>query len=404
VTLVSYLAALLCIAALPIALTRATMSKLTYAVGLLILHIAATASFYYYAKRYNSDSSLYYYDTIHFANRPWSEFSTVFIVHITQVLKIYFGATYFDCFMVFQAFGFLGIMILMRTLDEVQERLREQPTLLSRYLLFLPTLHYWTAYIGKDSILLLAVALCTWSVLNPPRRRLAFFAALLLMMLVRAHIAILVVASLAFAAAFYRGLSFGRRSVLLVGSIGALVVLGAAVRTYVNVDVADPDSVTSFLASRTAIPLAAQGSTNLNGASFLVRLMSLLFRPMFYDTRSALGIVASLENCVWLFVIAYLIVQYRTFLELYRKVFFIRFALTLALVLIPFLAMINYNVGLGLRQRTMALPPLLSLFVATWAVRQRQRREARVAAQTPTLHQHMAAPAAGPALEKGPQL
>jgi hypothetical protein len=404
VTLVSYLAVLLCIAALPVALSQATMSKMTYGVGLLFIHIAATVVFYQFAQTHVVDSSIYYYDTTHYYNRPWSELSTVFILHITQVMKIYLHATYFDCFMVFQAFGFWGIMILMKTLDEIQWRLQSEPTVFSRYVLFLPTLHYWTAYVGKDSLLLLAVALCTWSVLNPPKRRLAFFVALLLMMLVRAHIAILIVASLAFAAAFHRGLSFGRRSVLLIGSIGALAVLGAAVQTYVRVDVADPDSITSFLESRTAMPLSAQGNTNLNGASFLVRLLSLLFRPMFFDAHKAFGIVASLENCVWLFMIAYLTVRYRTVLDLYRKVFFIRFAVTLTVVLILLLAMVNYNVGLGLRQRTMALPPLLSLFVATWAVRQRLKREGRIAAQTPTLHQHMAAPAAGPALEKGPQL
>jgi hypothetical protein len=53
-------------------------------------------------------------------------------------------------------------------------------------------------------------------------------------------------------------------------------------------------------------------------------------------------------------------------------VYFVRYTIALSVVLILLLALVNYNVGLGLRQRTMVISPLLSLFVAAWAYRVRQ--------------------------------
>lgn len=402
-TLISYLGVFLSLLAIPFASKRLTLPKLAFFLLLLAIHMTTTVLAFTYAHSHSSDSNTYYFDLYHFNDRSWLITSTVFIVHITQVLKQYLGATYFDAFVMFQAVGYWGIATLNRTFEEISEKVGTPPRMVFSCLLLLPTIHYWTSSIGKDGILFFAIALCTWSILNLRRRRWQFCVAVLLMMLCRAHIAVLVVASLALAAAAYQGMTLGRRLILLVPAVAALGFLALAVQTYVDFDVTDAGSVTSFLESRTAQPLSAQGNTNLAGASYPVRLASLFLRPMFYDSQNSLGIVASLENCVILLIIAYIAIHFRELFELYRKVFFIRFAVTLTVVLVLLLALVNYNVGLGLRQRTMALPPLLSLFVASWALRQRLRAQKLAIANSPVRRQQMALAATGAALQGGRQ-
>jgi hypothetical protein len=405
VTAVSYLGVFLCLVAMPFASKSMTFRKLAFAIVLLFMHIAATILSYTYAQSHVSDSALYYDDFYHFNNQPWSSVGTIFVIHITQILKQYLSATYLDCFMIFQAIGFWGILILMRTFEEIHMRVGTNESMISGYLLCLPTLHYWTSYIGKDAILLFAISLCTWSALNLSKRILQFCFAVLVMTLCRAHIALIVVVSLALAAAAYRGLSLGRRLVVMMPAVGALAVLAGIVRSYLGVNIADAGSVANFLEERTAIPIAAQGSTNLNGDPFILRLISLLVRPMFFDARNLLGIVASLENCVLVFVIGYCFVHYRQLLELYRKVLFIRFALILTAVLTILLATVNYNVGLGLRQRTMIIPPLLSIFVAIRAFRMRLKSGQRPPATVgPPLHQQVGIPVTAAAGENAPNI
>jgi len=373
VTLVTPLALFLSLLALPFASARLTLRKLGLALCLLILHVGATALSYDYAQTHIADSAMYYYDLWHFGGRPWWSLSTTFVIHVTQLFRNGLGASYFDCFMMFQTIGFWGIIILMRTFEEINDRLLVPEGPLPNLLLFMPTIHYWTSPIGKDAILFFAIALSTWSSLNLKKRYLRFALGVLIMMMARAHIAAVVMASLVIAAALYRGLSFGRRMMLLVPAFTALVILGVVVQSSIGLNLSDAGSVAKFLEEKSVVIVAAAGNTSLNTASFPMRLLSLLFRPFFVDARNALGLVASVENLFIVLMFTYFLFRWREVIDLYRKVFFIRFALILTFSLILLLAIVNYNVGLGLRQRTMFLPPLLSIFVAVWAFRERMK-------------------------------
>ena len=64
-----------------------------------------------------------------------------------------------------------------------------------------------------------------------------------------------------------------------------------------------------------------------------------------------------------------------TALAVARAAMFARFALFFFVMLTILLAMVNYNVGLGLRQKMMMMPALLVFFAAMMAVR-RARKQA----------------------------
>jgi hypothetical protein len=301
--------------------------------------------------------------------------NTYVIIWIVQTSKIYFGGTYLDYFFLFQAAGFWGIILMMRIFEEIYIELEMPQSNLTYLMLLLPGVHFWTSAIGKDALLFFATSLAVWAGMRIRRRYIAFGAAIVLMVLIRPHIAFLGVISLAAAAFFDPHTRYRIKAMLLVGAmIGAFVVAGTIQSTF-SVDVTNADSVTDFFAANAEVSQNMEGGSAVVGASFPVRILSLLFRPLFFDVQDAFGWIVSVENLFLLFVVGTIVIRLRTTIALARQIFFLRFALFFAIALVLLLGYVYYNVGLGLRQKMMMMPALLTFFAAVVAVRQVRRAQ-----------------------------
>lgn len=357
------------LAALPFSSVRMTRERMLLALALLLLHMGATIGYYLYAQSNPADAATYYFDRHNMGQRPLA-LGTVFTVHFTQFLKNVWGGSYFECFLFFQSIGFWGIMILMRTFQEIHIKMKVSSSVLPYYILFLPGLHFWTAAIGKDAPVFFAASVCVWCVMELRKRFLLFALSLLVMVLFRAHVALIAVTALAAAASLHPRLSLGGRAGLLSLSFIGVAILAVAVETTLQVDVTDPFAVASYLQSSEGI---GSGS-DLREASFPVRLVSLLFRPFFFDAPGAMGLVASVENVGSLMLFVYFVKNWRSARHLAKQVFFIQFCIIFSIVLIALLTLVYYNVGLGLRQRVMVFPALFSVFVALWVMPRRRAK------------------------------
>jgi hypothetical protein len=371
VTLAGIIGVLLGMAILPFTMKRVTMSRVAFAFILLAIHIAAAVAYYFYTVAAPADANFYYFAEDFFRRLPITALSTAFIGHFAQFTKTYLGATYLDCFLIFQAFGFWGIMILWRTFQEIHERTHSIETSLPSYMLLLPTLQFWTSAVGKDGLMLLGISLSVWSALDLSKRKIGFAVALALMVVVRAHIAFVAVIAVCIASLSYRNLSAGRKGALLLLAVGGAILVGSTIDDTFHVNVSDPESLSLFLEKRSAAELASTSGTSIAQASFFIRMISLLFRPLFFDASGIPAIFASFENVGSIFLFVYLFKHFREIRLLIQRVFFVRFVVFLTVSLILTLSFANYNIGLGLRQRLMIVPPLFSIFVSVWALRHR---------------------------------
>jgi predicted benzoate:H+ symporter BenE len=112
-------------------------------------------------------------------------------------------------------------------------------------------------------------------------------------------------------------------------------------------------------------------STGVLNASFPVRLFSLLFRPLFLDASGTPALVASAENAIFLLLVGTLVLHAGKVFRMARAVTYVRYALAFALMVALLLTITYYNVGLGLRQKTMFVPAILVMFVTYRALRRR---------------------------------
>ena len=377
VTFVGFFYLLLSFAGFRFAFVEPTRKRVAILAAAWFLHLLATVVYFDYVQTHAADTAMYYNDPLGWYGGEF-QFNTYAVIWIVQTLKLLFGGSYFDYFLLFQAFGFWGIAMLMRVIEEIYQELgTEQPTL-SYLLLFLPGLHFWTAAIGKDALLFLASAMAVWAAMLVHRRFLVMAAAIALMVLIRPHVALVAVAALAMAAFFDPRTKPHIKAVLLVAALAGFGVVAGTVQSTFRVDVTNVDSVSDFLATKNEVFGEIEGGTAVVGASLPVRILSLLFRPLFFDAEDLFGLVASFENLFLVFAVGTILVRFRTSFALSRQIFFLRFSLLFAGGLILMLGWVYYNVGLGLRQKMMMMPALLSFFIAVVAVHQARRVQARL--------------------------
>ncbi len=356
---------LLCLAALPFFPPARTARGLGLFVALLALHVTASIAFYRYALTSSADAALYYYDTTGL-RRSGFQAGTIFTIKLAQSLKGIVGGTYLDHFLIFQSFGFWGLLLLQRCIAHAQREFGDAITPAPYWLLFLPGLHFWTGAIGKDAPLFFSISLAVWATIRLSTRAIWFALAVAIMLMFRPHIALITTASLA------AGLFFGSKTnvitrFLLIGiALAALGLVAGTVEKSLVVDLSDPASVGAFLEQQQQRAGWISGATNLQNSIFPVRLFSLLFRPFFLDAGGAFGLISSVENLVYLTVIGFMVWNWREAAQLFRVGLQFRFAIVFSVVLTVLLTLTYYNVGLGLRQKTMIMPALLTLFSAQW--------------------------------------
>lgn len=348
-------------------------ARFIFFVLLLMLHIGAAVATYLYSQQFGGDVMLYYYDRMGIYGNA-TGLSTVFVVNFVQFLKSYLGGSFFDYFLLFQSMGFWGLLFILRAFDDIHQELG-QPTFKMVYLLlFLPGLHYWTSGIGKDAPVFLGVAMCTWAAFRLQSRYLAFGAGVAIVLLVRPHIALMALVALALTLMLGRNTTLLMRAALMgvvLAGIGA--VTGLVEGTVTGLNLSSTDSVSEFLDTKSQVSEESGADLSIVGASFPVKLLSLLFRPFFIDANGVFGYVASLENLVLLVVFLLVIRWAGTALAVARSAMFARFALFFFVMLTLLLALVNYNVGLGLRQKMMMMPAFLVFFAALLAVRTQQK-------------------------------
>jgi hypothetical protein len=251
-------------------------------------------------------------------------------------------------------------------------------------LLFLPSLHYWSSALGKDSLFFFATVLSIWSAMNIRRRLTAMVLAITVLMLIRPHIAMVALAALAATVVRDRQTSPAIRVIFFATSVIGVIFAVATLRTTFNLNLTDPNTVSDMLSGtgRDAFVQSEDAGRTAVNAVYPVRVLSLLFRPFFFDAGGALGLIVSFENLLFLFMICALIYHRRLVTKLAKTVPYIRFALLSSVGVLLMLSIGYYNVGLGIRQKaTMILPGFFVAFVTLRAMLQaRKEQQAGVAA------------------------
>ena len=374
-TWVGFLGLILSLAAFPFSPASKSRGGPLVFGALLFAHLATTVYYYSWQQTAASDAPFYYYDFVGYYGSGFA-LNTMFVIYFVQFLRELIGGTYFDYFMLFQASGFWAMVFIWRIFHEIYQDLAQKQPVWTYVLLFLPSLHFFTSPIGKDGPLVLGSAMAVWAAMHIRRRYLIFALAVFIMVLFRPHIGFVAVSSLALALVIDRSIKTNIRLTLVALALVGLTIVAGTLRTTFAVDITSADSVGTFFTAQSEMAQQFTEGSAVLDASYPVRLISLLFRPFFLDVlgTGTLGLIASFENLMMAILFVTFAANGRNLYRLSRQVLYIRYALIFSIALIILLSLVYYNVGLGLRQRPMVFPALLSMFVTIRALIAQSRR------------------------------
>ena len=361
---------------------------------LFAFHIIATIAYWTLSFETPMDAFTYFRDPYNFIEKNPFESGTYFLVHLTQFIRANLGGSFLDHFLFFQAFGMVAMALMLRIYWEMADSLEIQVPAIAYVMLFLPGLHFWSVAIGKDGPIMMAVVLAAWSVMKLPQRAIWYIVALAIMVLIRPHIAAISVVGLGVALALGKQLRPSTKIMLAPVALVAFVLVVGRVQERFGVE--DFDTFTTFVDRQQQFNETMGGGVDLQSQPFPMKLFALLFRPLFFEARGVSETVAGFENVALMVIFGYIIFHWKTLLRLVLSVSHVAYCATYSGILIILLAMVNYNIGLGQRQKMMAIPTVIVIAAAIFMYRRYLKRaalqEEAVRMQTPAAEPSVVGP------------
>lgn len=334
---------------------------------LMAFHFVMTLAYYGYALFNRSDSRSYYRRVVQDARgEGWFDFygtSTTFIEFIAYPFIKLGGLSYESLMVLFSSFGFIGFVYFYIFF---RENIKFRHTLFGYDLLtiifFLPNLHFWSASLGKGSIIFLGLALFFFGVSKMQSRWIAIVVGGLIVYHVRPHIMLVVLVSTMLGFVFStRQMSTTWRVIFLGVAIAAFFYIYKDVLTLVGLDEDGLVTQGLDLSSRARELSNASSGVDISQYNLLMQVFTFLYRPLFFDAPGILGYMVSFENIFYLLISFKLISRISGIAFLFTGGFLVKSAFLSFITVSVALAQIAGNLGLAMRQKSQVM--ILFLFV-----------------------------------------
>jgi hypothetical protein len=272
-------------------------------------HVLFALIYYLYVQTSASDS-VAYYERTQIAYEGWGEAyatGTPFIDFIAYPFVNYLHFSYEMMMMLFAWMGYWGFVFFYIVFREnLSFKHTWQGIDLVTLVIFLPNMHYWTASLGKGSIIFLGLGMAMYGLSRLNSRKLSLLTGLLIVYHVRPHVFFLM--GLGILAGLVTGrqkVPFYQKLAVVAGVAIAVFLLYDDVMSFANLD--SDNLLASFdeLSDHRAVELAKAGSgLDISNYPLLFKLFTFWFRPLFFDAPGPIGIIVSFENLFYLLLAA----------------------------------------------------------------------------------------------------
>lgn len=324
-----------------------------------------------YAAASSSDSVAYY--NVSSTTTDWlSVFGTgtTFIHFLAWPFTGLMGLSYYATMIIFSFFGFASILLFYITAREniaLPANWRNYSYL--EIVFLLPNLHFWSASLGKGSVIMLGLALFIFGLSRYNRRMSALLIGGGITFMVRPHILLAAIVSVMIGVLLTNS---GIKNYLR----WLIFVAAAVVFFFISDDVvkfADTDGLnvltSSSLSHRASELGKATSGVNIQEYGLLMKLFTFWFRPLFVDSGGAVGLIASFENMFYL--VMFLIIIREGILHWTDWNGWFRICLFFFLFASLALAQVTGNLGVAMRQKAQVMPFFFIIFCKAFSYRNR---------------------------------
>jgi len=329
--------------------------------SLFFYHLAFGAAYYIYAL-FNPSDSKTYFTWPQNESLGWFDFfgtETTFINFISYPFINGLGFSYEMMMLLFTWIGFMGFVFAYLFF---KENISLNVTVFKRVdlltlILFLPNMHFWTASLGKGSLIFLGLMLFAYSITKVKTRILGLVLGSLLVFYIRPHIfLLLVVGALIGFMTEKEKIDWKLKLTICSVILAGLFLLQDQILAVVHLNNSQ-DLIADFIrfTSTRSEALGSAGSgVQMAGYSLPEKIFTFWFRPLFFDAPGILGVIVSVENLIYILL----------FLKIFRMNFFkfiknapVNVKMSLVLFLMTSFAMtfVMSNLGIIIRQKSMVM-------------------------------------------------
>ncbi|MFA0031224.1 MULTISPECIES: hypothetical protein [unclassified Vibrio] len=322
-------------------------------------HTIFSCVYFGYVSTFGGDAAQYIIPGSVFHGREFA-LGTIALVHFCELLQE-IGFSNLGIWLLFNSFGSIGLVYIASVLMDVANRGHLSRNLVLVFI-FLPSVSFWSAGVGKDAISFMAIGLALYAALNFVKRIPLLILAIAFMLLVRPHMAGMMVIAVVISVALSKQINFIPR--LIVGAIGlgvAAIMIPFALN-YAGVS-EDASNLGEYIDARANSNQDGGSSLDIASLPLPLQMFTYLFRPLPFEVRSITQLLASIDNMVLLYL-CYVAFKARAIvrnLTLPGNRVFMWWYVLIAWVL---LSMTTANLGIAMRQKWMFAPILIFLLIS----------------------------------------
>lgn len=325
--------------------------------AIFLWHTLFSIVYYLYTLSNAADAKLYYTHSIAgYRNEfyPGSPFVNLFSSLFSQGLD----ASYLNTTLQYNLVGTLGLIFFYLSIKKYLHIFSWHWILI----LFIPSMSFWSAGLGKDAISFLATCLFLYAVTNEKKSFLSIAIAFFLMFMVRPHIAALILVSYIIYFIIQARVNIVLKAILLpIIALGVFSSIGF-VQSYAGLEDSSLTGVSDYIDERQGYNQGGGSSLDISSMSYPMQMFTYIFRPLPFEAHSIVALVASIENTILLFSFVYILLKskfnYRPFFKDKNLWLFMYVFLTCTI-----LALTTSNLGIAARQKWMFMPVLIYLLV-----------------------------------------
>ena len=328
---------------------------------LYLYHVFFFWVYYIYAL-FNASDSKNYFARPQMGDIGWFEYfgtSTTFIDFVSWPFINVLGFNYEMMMVLFSWFGYLGFLysyLFFRENIPIKIKVFKNIDFLV-LTLFLPNMHFWTASLGKGSIIFFGLMMFVYSMKSPKTRWFTLLLSSFLVYFIRPHVFLFIAVGVVLG--YMTGkekISFGRKFIIYVLMVGGLILAQDQILGMAGLNNSEDlvEDFESFSTTRSG-ELADSGSgVNMASYPLPLKLFTFWFRPLFFDAPGVLGLIVSVENLIYLLL----------FIKILRKDFIkfiknspilVKMSLTVFFLSSLALTFVMSNLGIIMRQKSMVM-------------------------------------------------
>ena len=326
------------------------------------IHVLLSIGYAVYAANSTSDSIAYYARAKAAADwfSTWGV-GTPFIYFLTWPFASLFNLSYYSCMIIFSFFGYIAIVLFYIT---AKENIKLDPVWLRfsavELVFLLPNLHFWSASIGKGSVILLGLSLFIFGLNRFNRRIFSILIGGLLTFMIRPHILFTVILSVMLGIVLTSsGIKPYLRWLIFIAAGIVFLYISDDVLKFADTESLDILSSTSLSHRASELSKATSG-VDIQNYGILMKMFTFWFRPLFFDGQGAVGILVSFENLLYIFmfytVIKKGILHWGDWNGWFRICLFFFLFGSFAL------AQVTGNLGIDMRQKAQLMPFFFLIF------------------------------------------